>query len=198
MNSEMSHDIIDNRDQRLVDHIRQILPGSQAARFAVGYFFLSGLEVLADVFDNVNDLRLLIGNTTSRQTIEQVAEGYRRLEQSTGCLDNDTYPKRSEMTRRTEQTAAQVGQTVAIMGQTDEAEALVGTLEAASRAPITEAVRQELNTLWRAKVNGADLLGVLAHIYHRHNLRDAQRRHPEKGVADDLPAIVCSEGLVSG
>ncbi len=68
-----SHEIIDNRDQRLVDHIRQILPGSQAALFAVGYFFLSGLEAVADVLQNVTDLRLLIGNTSSRQTIEQIA-----------------------------------------------------------------------------------------------------------------------------
>ena len=42
-----SHDIIDNRTERLVDHIRRILPGSQAARFAVGYCFLSGLEAVA-------------------------------------------------------------------------------------------------------------------------------------------------------
>jgi len=38
------HDVIDNRTDKLVDHIRRTLPGSQVARFAVGYFFLSGLE----------------------------------------------------------------------------------------------------------------------------------------------------------
>ena len=38
------HDVIGNRTERLVDRIRRILPGSQAARFAVGHFFLSGLE----------------------------------------------------------------------------------------------------------------------------------------------------------
>ena len=37
------HDIIDNRHEKLIDHIQRILPGSQAAKFAVGYFFLSGL-----------------------------------------------------------------------------------------------------------------------------------------------------------
>ena len=65
-----THDIIDNRDQKLIDHIRRILPGSQAAKFAVGYFFLSGLEAVADALANVQELRLLIGDTTSRQTIE--------------------------------------------------------------------------------------------------------------------------------
>ena len=32
----MSHDIIDNREERLVDHFQAILPQSERARFAVG------------------------------------------------------------------------------------------------------------------------------------------------------------------
>ncbi|MCJ7735946.1 MAG: hypothetical protein MUQ10_01355 [Anaerolineae bacterium] len=76
----MTHDIIDNRNERLVDHIRQILPGSQSAKFAVGYFFLSGLECVHDTLAGIQELRLLIGNTSSRETLEQIAEGYRRLE----------------------------------------------------------------------------------------------------------------------
>mgnify|MGYP002682309742 CR=1 FL=1 len=58
-----------------------MLPGSRSACFAVGYFFLSGLEAVADQLENVHELRLLIGNTSNRETIEQIAEGYRRLEQ---------------------------------------------------------------------------------------------------------------------
>jgi len=42
----MLHDVIDNRTAKLVDHIRRILPGSQVARLAVGYSFLSVLERL--------------------------------------------------------------------------------------------------------------------------------------------------------
>ena len=34
-----THDIIDNRQQKLVDNINQILHSSEAAHFAVGYFF---------------------------------------------------------------------------------------------------------------------------------------------------------------
>ena len=36
-----AHDIIDNRNEKLVDHINQILDSSDRGRFAVGYFFLS-------------------------------------------------------------------------------------------------------------------------------------------------------------
>ena len=75
-----THDIIDNRHEKLVDHINQILSSSEAARFAVGYFFLSGLTPIAERLAGIRELRLLIGNTTNRQTLEQIAEGYRRLE----------------------------------------------------------------------------------------------------------------------
>ena len=44
----MPHDIIDNRHEKLIDHIRRALAGSQSASFAVGYFFLSGLEAVVD------------------------------------------------------------------------------------------------------------------------------------------------------
>ena len=46
----------------------------------MGYFFLSGLTSIAKKLTGVKDLRLLIGNTTNRETLEQLTEGYRRLE----------------------------------------------------------------------------------------------------------------------
>ena len=69
----MPHDIIDNRDEKLVEHIKRILGSTESARFAVGYFFLSGLEAIADQLGEVKQLRLLIGNTTNRETIEQIS-----------------------------------------------------------------------------------------------------------------------------
>jgi hypothetical protein len=42
-----AHDIIDNRSSKLVDSLAQMLGGTEAARFAVGYFFVSGLEGIA-------------------------------------------------------------------------------------------------------------------------------------------------------
>ncbi|MEI6633449.1 MAG: hypothetical protein WCP22_06480 [Chlamydiota bacterium] len=38
-----AHDIIDNRTEKLVDHLNQMLGSSERARFAVGYLFLYGL-----------------------------------------------------------------------------------------------------------------------------------------------------------
>ena len=36
----MQHDIIDNRSDLLVEHIRSILETTESAKFAVGYFFI--------------------------------------------------------------------------------------------------------------------------------------------------------------
>jgi superfamily II DNA or RNA helicase len=124
----MPHDVIDNRTQKLVDHIRRILPGSQSASFAVGYFFLSGLVAVADRLANVRELRLLIGNTSSRETIEQIAEGYRRLEQVQNAAEALAYPRRTDMALAAEATAVNIGETAALLDQTDGAERLVSTL----------------------------------------------------------------------
>ncbi len=55
-----THDIIDNQNEKLVDHINQILSSTDAARFAVGYFFLCGLTSIAGKLAKVKELRLLI------------------------------------------------------------------------------------------------------------------------------------------
>jgi hypothetical protein len=42
----VADDIIDNRRDTLVDHIRRILLGTRVARFGVGHSLVSGLEVV--------------------------------------------------------------------------------------------------------------------------------------------------------
>src|SRR5579863_6344916 len=100
----MPNDIIDNRQTKLVDHINRLLDSTGQARFAVGYFFLSGLESIAEKLEHVKELRLLIGNTTNRETLEQIAEGYRRLEQVEDSLEAQRYPKRIDMKRMADET----------------------------------------------------------------------------------------------
>lgn len=123
-----THDIIDNREQRLVDHIRQILSTTDSARFAVGYFFVSGLEAIADRLDDVRELRLLIGNTTNRETLEQIAEGYRRLEMVAGAANAQAFPKRVEQERMRAEAGENLRGALELMDQTDEAECMVRAL----------------------------------------------------------------------
>lgn len=124
----MVNDIIDNRSEKLVEYIRRILQGSESAKFAVGYFFLSGLESVADKLNNVKELKLLIGNTTNRETLEQIAEGYRRLEQVADEVEAMQFPGRGDMEQSARETAKNIGESTALMDQTDQAEELVSVL----------------------------------------------------------------------
>ena len=110
-----THDIIDNRQEKLVDHINKILSSSEAARFAVGYFFLSGLTAIGEKLASVKELRLLIGNTTNRDTLEQLAEGYRRLELVAERAEEEAYPKRTEARQMADETAENIRDAVALM-----------------------------------------------------------------------------------
>ncbi|MCC5627689.1 phospholipase D-like domain-containing protein [Nostoc sphaeroides CHAB 2801] len=122
------HDIIDNRNQKLVDQINCILDSSSAAHFAVGYFFLSGFTAIAQRLTNIKELRLLIGNTSNRETVEQIAQGYRRLELIVDKVEAQKYPKHSEEKRMANDTAANIRSSIELMDQTDEAETLVKNL----------------------------------------------------------------------
>ena len=123
-----SHDIIDNRNERLVDHIQQILPATERAKFAVGYFFLSGLEALGKSLDTIKELQLLIGNTSTRQTIEQISEGYKRLELVEQAAEDLRFSRRADRQQRAMETADNLRETVEVMDQTDEGEDLVRLL----------------------------------------------------------------------
>lgn len=120
-----THDIIDNRAERLVDHINQILPTAEQAKIVVGYFFLSGFEAVAENLDNIKKMRLLIGNTSSRETIEQVSEGYKRLELAMAAKEKEEFINKSEQKNRRECTAANIQRSIELMDQTDGGETLV-------------------------------------------------------------------------
>lgn len=121
-------DLIDNRNVKLRERIRQILHSTGSARFAVGYFFISGLESVADALSGVGEIHLLIGNTTNRETIDQLAEGYRRLEAVQRAIEDDESINRRESKKRAQATAEGVGSALEVMDQTDEGEKLVKLL----------------------------------------------------------------------
>ena len=124
----MPHDIIDNRSEKLVEHINLLLDSTEKARFAVGYFFLSGFQSIVDELQGVQELRLLIGNTTNLNTLEQLAEGHRRLEQVVEIAEAQLYVKRADARQMGVDTAENISQSVEFMDQTDEAEALIKSL----------------------------------------------------------------------
>src|SRR5947208_10060525 len=70
----MQHDIIDNRERKLAESVKPLLSESDKAKFAVGYFFISGFKFIANELEKISELKLLVGNVSDSQTIEQLAE----------------------------------------------------------------------------------------------------------------------------
>ena len=124
----MTHDIIDNRNEKLVEHINLILDSTDHARFAVGYFFLTGFTSIAKELQDLTELRLLIGNTSTRETIEQLAEGYRELSAIEDATEDLTYSSRVNRQTRANETAENLRGCIDIMPQTDESEQLIRIL----------------------------------------------------------------------
>jgi superfamily II DNA/RNA helicase len=124
----MLHDIIDNRHEKLVDCIQRILPTTERARLAVGYLFLSGLKPIRQQLEKLKEVRLLIGNTSNRETIETLAEGYKRLELLEDAAEEWRYQKRVDAQQSQEETAQNLRDAMALMDQSDEDEATVRTV----------------------------------------------------------------------
>jgi len=124
----MGHDIIDNRNEQLLEHIWLILSSTERAHFAVGYLFLSGLKPIREQLEKLKEIRLLIGNTTNRETLETLAEGYKRLDLLQEATEDWLYQKRVAMQQTAQETAENLRDAVALMDQTDEDEATVRTV----------------------------------------------------------------------
>jgi len=122
------HDIIDNRDEKLIDRIKLLLEGSERARFAVGYFFLSGFEPIKEEVAKIKELKLLIGSTTTRETIEQLAEGYKRLELVQEATEQQRFLNRTQQRDTKERTALDLRRYFELMDQTDQNESAITTL----------------------------------------------------------------------
>lgn len=124
----MPQDIIDNRTEKLIDNVTLMLEETERARFAVGYFFLTGFTGIAEALQNVTELRLLIGNTSTRETIEQLAEGYRQLASVGEIQSARRYSRGVERKARVGDTAQNLRACMEFMPQTDDSAQLIKTL----------------------------------------------------------------------
>ena len=123
----MQHDIIDNRARKLADCIRPLLAESVTAKFAVGYFFLSGFKLVHAQLEQLRELRLLIGNVSDPKTIEHLAETH-----SAAQILEQTRSRQFANAREREvslgKVAAAVRERLERLTQTDEDEKLIHLL----------------------------------------------------------------------
>jgi len=66
----MPKDIITTPEQKFSDELKSELKDAKSARFAVGWFFISGLQEIRDELDKLEKVELLISPSTNRQTVE--------------------------------------------------------------------------------------------------------------------------------
>ncbi len=126
--------IIDNRNRMLVDAINEQLAHTVTAKIAVGYFFISGLKAIQDKLEAKNDkgeylikeIRLLIGNTTNRQTAEELARSYRLVENIQQKLEKIKRPGSGE--KKLEKDLAQEAIQI-VISDLDQSEENVRLLE---------------------------------------------------------------------
>jgi len=89
-------DIIDNRNVFLKDRVNAFLSASEEAKFAVGYFFLSGFnEIIKNVAD-LKEVKIILGTTSNIQTVEEIAEGISQKEQMEEIFEERRYQKRTD------------------------------------------------------------------------------------------------------
>jgi superfamily II DNA or RNA helicase/HKD family nuclease len=171
----MIHDIIDNSRNKLSEEIRNILPSCESAKFAVGFFFLSGFTAIADQLDNVKELQLLVGSASSSETVEQIAEGYLRLNEVQQELDKVNHPKKTDSADQLTKTTFRIGQNASALSQSDENQRLILSL---SKAIEEQRVKVKLYSKGR--------LHAKAYIFDYGQRYDAQGRalpRPENGCA---------------
>ncbi|HEV2046028.1 MAG TPA: helicase-related protein [Chthoniobacterales bacterium] len=123
----MQHDIIDNRERKLAASVKPLLSESDKAKFAVGYFFISGFKFIADELEKISELRLLIGNVSDSRTIEQLAETH-----SAAQLLDQTRKREFANQKERQTTLDEVGAAIRLrieqLSQTDEDERVINLL----------------------------------------------------------------------
>ena len=87
MNEIQENNVIDNKKVILKNELLKILPKTENANIAVGYFFVSGLAAIITPLKNVNKICLLISNTTDKTTAEAIIEGFHNIREAHNEID---------------------------------------------------------------------------------------------------------------
>ena len=83
--------VIDNKKVILKDELLKILPKTGDASIAVGYFFISGLSAIIEPLQDVDKVRLLISNTTDKNTAEALIEGFHSIKEVCTEVDKKNF-----------------------------------------------------------------------------------------------------------
>ncbi len=127
--SEIQEDnVIDNKKVILKDELFKILPKTGNASIAVGYFFISGLSAIIEPIQNVDKIRLLISNTTDKNTAEALIEGFHSIREVCTEVDKKNFVNEDRKTKVKEDVKNNVTQSLERMEQTTDDKTVVEIL----------------------------------------------------------------------
>lgn len=116
-----------NTDPNLLQRFKEMLGGSDRADIAVGFFFISGFEAVAENFSRLDKIRILVGRA-DRKVLEEVALGLQQAEALKAQLELDQTVRRSELQRAAGQVIQDIGKGVSQLPQTEGSEQAVAKL----------------------------------------------------------------------
>ena len=120
--------VIDNKEVILKDELLKILPKTEKASIAVGYFFISGLSVIVQSLKKVDKVRLLISNTTDKTTAEALIEGFHNIKEVCSKIDESNFVNSDRKTTVLSDSKENIKKSLEHMSQTVDEKTVVELL----------------------------------------------------------------------
>lgn len=120
--------VIDNKNVILKDELLKILPKTENASIAVGYFFISGLAIIIQSLKEVDKVRLLISNTTDKTTAEALVEGFHSIKAARSKVDETNFVNNDRKTKVISDSKDNIKQSLEHMHQTSDDKTVVESL----------------------------------------------------------------------
>ena len=136
-------------DPTALTRLQQMLESSARADIAVGYFFISGFEQLAEKLSGLERVRILVGRT-DRQVLEEVASGLQQAPALQARLEHESTVRRGQRSSLAHQAVDHIAEGVGQLPQASESEASVTALRDLVASGVVE-VRAYLRSPLHAK-----------------------------------------------
>jgi len=94
----MKSRIIDNStdENSLLNRLKSYIKNSEKIKIASGYFFIGGFNKLIEELKNLKEIKLLISTTSNKDTIEEIALGYRYRDD----IEEEIYKSQRKLNKR--------------------------------------------------------------------------------------------------
>lgn len=86
----MQHKIIDNSTEKnsLLNRLKSYIPTSKSLKIATGYFFIKGFNQLIEDLNKLDNIDIIIGSSSNKETIEEIVLGYKYLDDAAEEIEN--------------------------------------------------------------------------------------------------------------